>query len=702
MAAPHITGALRSVLDRLTSLADQSKRPRPRRAGAGWVACCPAHDDRSPSLSIGMSDAGNVLLNCMSGCAFGDVARALGMTEQELFGDYDPSKSGEHRVDEPPRRPSSSGRSTSSSKRHPGLTLAQYAAAKGLHVDALVHLGVTDTSYYGRRAVEFAYPKRGGGHGRSHLRVRLEHDPDDARFRWADKSAERHEVIAYEPDLGELARQQRQLLVVEGESDVLTLLVAGFGALGVPGTKQTGCIEREHVDGIEHVFVVREPDPAGERFAADVSTRLGGLGYQGGVHVLDLVRDDGERVDVSDLYLADPSSFGARLRQALDRVQEPPPKSTDLLDLIDGQVSDGIVVKTGLAGFDRACDEGGLETGTLMVLLGGPGSKKTGALTQLLDVVTRDGCAGLLMAFDERSPKIVTRLGQRMGLSRRGLRDKGEAGQATRALHRERERALKRTLRIVCRRNKNDARTIEEAHLELVRMHAQSQCRARVLLIDSLQTVKCAASEALEASDTRGRIDAKMDKLLDFTATGTIVIIVSETKRTFYSSGEGNKRIEKDAVLGAAKESGDIEYSADVIVGLVRDKEDDDLVELVVAKSRIGREPRLKLRWDRDRATLSELEPEEAQAQATRAAESPRDTARKVETDEVSRLIVDALRRDPGMTDRELCAAINKGRPKVDIALAGLIRRGVIVKTKRGKRNEHELAPDRQGGSHDD
>jgi len=47
-----------------------------RRSGAGWIAKCPAHDDKNPSLSIRDAD-GKVLLHCHAGCAQGDVIDAL-------------------------------------------------------------------------------------------------------------------------------------------------------------------------------------------------------------------------------------------------------------------------------------------------------------------------------------------------------------------------------------------------------------------------------------------------------------------------------------------------------------------------------------------------------------------------------------------------------------------------------------------------
>lgn len=47
------------------------------RAGRGWVARCPAHDDRKPSLSIGEGRDGTVLIHCHAGCDQQRVLRAL-------------------------------------------------------------------------------------------------------------------------------------------------------------------------------------------------------------------------------------------------------------------------------------------------------------------------------------------------------------------------------------------------------------------------------------------------------------------------------------------------------------------------------------------------------------------------------------------------------------------------------------------------
>jgi hypothetical protein len=50
-----------------------------------WQACCPAHQDKSPSLSLRQLDDGRVLLHCFGGCNVGEVLAALGLKIEDLF-----------------------------------------------------------------------------------------------------------------------------------------------------------------------------------------------------------------------------------------------------------------------------------------------------------------------------------------------------------------------------------------------------------------------------------------------------------------------------------------------------------------------------------------------------------------------------------------------------------------------------------------
>lgn len=42
-----------------------------------WVACCPAHKDKSPSLSVRLLDDDRILVHCFAGCDLESVLAAI-------------------------------------------------------------------------------------------------------------------------------------------------------------------------------------------------------------------------------------------------------------------------------------------------------------------------------------------------------------------------------------------------------------------------------------------------------------------------------------------------------------------------------------------------------------------------------------------------------------------------------------------------
>jgi len=50
-----------------------------------FVARCPAHDDKSPSLSIDLTSKGNILIHCFSGCGALAVLEALNLNWADLY-----------------------------------------------------------------------------------------------------------------------------------------------------------------------------------------------------------------------------------------------------------------------------------------------------------------------------------------------------------------------------------------------------------------------------------------------------------------------------------------------------------------------------------------------------------------------------------------------------------------------------------------
>jgi hypothetical protein len=73
---------LENILERL----EQVTGKPPRSTWDGWTACCPAHDDRTPSLSIKRGAAHRILMKCHAGCETEAVVRALGLSMADLMG----------------------------------------------------------------------------------------------------------------------------------------------------------------------------------------------------------------------------------------------------------------------------------------------------------------------------------------------------------------------------------------------------------------------------------------------------------------------------------------------------------------------------------------------------------------------------------------------------------------------------------------
>lgn len=61
---------------------------RPKKSNSGYIGCCPAHDDRNPSLSIGEGNDGRVLLHCFTGCTIEEICKACDLNVSDLFSEH--------------------------------------------------------------------------------------------------------------------------------------------------------------------------------------------------------------------------------------------------------------------------------------------------------------------------------------------------------------------------------------------------------------------------------------------------------------------------------------------------------------------------------------------------------------------------------------------------------------------------------------
>lgn len=71
---------LENVLQKL-----EAKGCPARQRGSGWQARCPAHEDKTPSLSITESADGKVLFHCHAGCQITEIMAAVGLTYNDIF-----------------------------------------------------------------------------------------------------------------------------------------------------------------------------------------------------------------------------------------------------------------------------------------------------------------------------------------------------------------------------------------------------------------------------------------------------------------------------------------------------------------------------------------------------------------------------------------------------------------------------------------
>lgn len=70
-----------------------------RKNGKDYMACCPAHPDKSPSLTIAERDDGRILIHCFAGCSAEEVVNAVGMELKDLM----PENIGFHKKSPDPR-----------------------------------------------------------------------------------------------------------------------------------------------------------------------------------------------------------------------------------------------------------------------------------------------------------------------------------------------------------------------------------------------------------------------------------------------------------------------------------------------------------------------------------------------------------------------------------------------------------------------
>ena len=266
------------------------------------MACCPAHEDKDPSLSIREGDERKVLLNCFAGCHIDDVVAALDLTMADLFAEADEpysetAKTSSLSTTRSMKLPSPNGTKTEDPIPEGPPTVEKLAADKSVEPEFLRGLGLTDTS----KGVRIPYLREDESEARPRLRRALKAGKGS---RWGGSKSD--PIIPYGLQFLDRMRKLEWTTLVEGESDCWTLWSHVQPALGIPGASMAGKLEADHLEGLDKLYVVRENDSGGNEFVRNVRKRLDELGWDGDAFVISMPE---EVNDPNDLYQQAPDQF---------------------------------------------------------------------------------------------------------------------------------------------------------------------------------------------------------------------------------------------------------------------------------------------------------------------------------------------------------------------------------------------------------
>jgi len=206
-----------------------------RPSGEGYIARCPAHEDRSPSLSVSVNETGKLLVHCHAGCDQRAVLDAIQATPQMLHGD------------EPEQR--DEGEWT---PRGPAIAVYHYVDEQGTLLFDVC------------RTADKQFPQR---------------RPDSAaKSGWSWKLGEVRRVLYRLPQVLAAVEAGETVWVAEGEKDVHSLEAAGVVATCSPGG--AGKWRDEYAAALKdaNVVIVADKDKPGQAHARAVAVSVASAG----------------------------------------------------------------------------------------------------------------------------------------------------------------------------------------------------------------------------------------------------------------------------------------------------------------------------------------------------------------------------------------------------------------------------------------
>ncbi len=266
----------------------------------------PDHDDHNPSFMVNTTTNVWKCFGCDRGGDVIDLVMLLDtVTRQDAIEQLLAMRGDSEKPDAPASGRDQDARLESVPQ---GCTREQVGEAKGVPADFLVRCGwTTIPEYMGAPAVRIPYHDEAGEERAVRYRAAL---TGDGRFRWKKNAR----PMLY--GLGHLveARHHGYVILVEGETDTVTLWYQGFPAVGVPGAGTWKDSWATELDTVKTIYLVVEPDTGGEQLLAALSDST----LRDRLRIIHMLP---ETNDMNALFLADRAGFRPRVKALMDGAQ---------------------------------------------------------------------------------------------------------------------------------------------------------------------------------------------------------------------------------------------------------------------------------------------------------------------------------------------------------------------------------------------
>jgi len=262
-----------------------------------WMACCPAHADRTPSLSVSEGEGGRTLFKCFAGCPAESVAAALGYRMADLMGGQEEKGRGRKEKGAAARREPETRNQKPGTKRRDPFSLA------GLRPGDVWRMRGRDLAFvcwYDYRDASGAVLYRklrfrhADGPGKTFIQVTPARD-GTPRWEFGRASNGVGEALYNLPEVLAAARAGGEVWIVEGEKDADTARALGLAATtNADGAGHWRPELAGALRGCSRVTVIADGDPdeeeakrrdpkarewqQGQRHATDICDSLEALG----------------------------------------------------------------------------------------------------------------------------------------------------------------------------------------------------------------------------------------------------------------------------------------------------------------------------------------------------------------------------------------------------------------------------------------